>query len=513
MCHHRRVADPTDDRSEVVQVRRLASPAALRDRLDELGCPLPVVDAVDPAGPLAQPHEVDGLRLHNRFTVLPMEGWDGTADGRPTDLVRRRWRRFGESGAALVWGGEAVAVVPEGRANPNQLHLGPHSAADLAALRDEVVTAHRAATGGGEPVVGLQLTHSGRWSRPDGTARPRTLFRHPLLDERVGADDASVLTDTELDDLVGHYVAAAAVAAEAGFDFVDVKHCHGYLLHELLAAHDRPGAYGGSLANRTRFLTETVAGIRAAAPGLRVGVRLSAYDVVPHTVGDDGGGVPVTSAPYRATFGPDPSALADGTATSADMTETHAFCDLLGDLGIELLCMTAASPYWAPHAQRPAFFPPSDGYLPPRDPLMDVHRMQVATRELTAAHPDLTVVGSGLTYLQDYLPHAAEGLVADGWFHTAGLGRMVLSHPTLPARVLAGEDLERRLVCRTFSDCTTAPRNGLVSGCWPLDEEYKNRPERVELTRAKRSAEAARGGRSGRARTAGPAPVDEEDAG
>ena len=485
-----------------MQVKRLATAAALRERLDALGCPLPVVDQVDPAGPLAQPRQVDGLTLHNRFTILPMEGWDGTADGRPTDLVRRRWRRFGESAAALVWGGEAVAVVPEGRANPHQLHVGPHTAADLAELRQTVVHAHRTATSGAEPVVGLQLTHSGRWSRPEGDAMPRTAYVHPLLDGRVGADAGSVLTDTELDDLVAAYVHGAVLAAEAGFDFVDVKHCHGYLLHELLSAHDRPGPYGGSFEGRTKFLRDTVAGIRAAAPGLRVGVRLSAFDVVPFTAGPDGIGVPATDEPYRWTFGPDPDALAAGTAAPDDLTETHRFCDLLGDLGIELFCMTGASPYWAPHAQRPAFFPPSDGYLPPRDPLAEVHHMQEMTRRITQAHPALTVVGSGLTYLQDWFPHAAEGLVRDGWFHTAGLGRMVLSHPTLPARVLAGDELDRRLVCRTFSDCTTAPRNGMVSGCWPLDEEYKSRPDRVELTRAKRAAEAARGGRSRRS-TAG----------
>lgn len=229
-----------------------------------------------------------------------------------------------------------------------------------------------------------------------------------------------------------------------------------------------------------------------------MGVRLSAFDVAPHVAGPDGVGVPLAAA-GRWSFGPDPDALADGTATDDDLTETHRFCELLGNLGVELFCMTGASPYWAPHAQRPAFFPPSDGYLPPRDPLADVARMQHVTREVTAAHPGLTVVGSGLTYLQDYLPHAAEGMVAAGWMHAAGLGRMVLSHPTLPARVLAGEGPDRRLVCRTFSDCTTAPRNGLVSGCWPLDEEYRGRPDRVELTRVKRAAEAARGGRTRRA--------------
>lgn len=465
------------------QVRRLEDVAALRARLVELGTELPVADRVDPHGALASLLERPGLTLANRFCILPMEGWDGTSDGRPTHLVRRRWSRFGSSGAALVWGGEAVAVDPAGRANPHQLTINDHSVPDLDELRRTVLDAHTVATdGGAAPTIGLQLTHSGRWSRPDGTPAPRTAYRHPLLDERVGADDRSVLSDTELDDLVERFVAAAVVAQQAGFDFVDVKHCHGYLLHELLSAHDRTGPYGATFEGRTTFLRRVVDGVRRDAPGLGIGVRLSVFDVVPHVAGPDGTGVPQDDGPYRYAFG------GDGTGLGVDLTETHAFCDLLVELGIGLLCVTAGSPYYCPHVQRPAFFPPSDGYQPPRDPLWDVARLQQVTRDLTAAHPELIVVGSALTYLQDHLPNVAQALVEQDWMHSVGLGRMALSLPELPAQVLGGEPLDRRHVCRTFSDCTTAPRHGLVSGCWPLDEHYKAMPERVELARIKKAA-------------------------
>ncbi|MFN7148042.1 MAG: NADH:flavin oxidoreductase [Microthrixaceae bacterium] len=470
------------------QVRRLEDTGALRARLAELDAELPMVDRVSADGALSRPLQHPASDLANRFCILPMEGWDATDDGRPTDLVRRRWSRFGASGAALIWGGEAVAVDPAGRANPHQLAIGPHSTRDLAELRSLLrASPQDADEAAAAQVVGLQLTHSGRWSRPDGTPRPRTAYRHPLLDGRVGADASSVLTDTELDDLVGRFVAAAVVARDAGFDFVDVKHCHGYLLHELLSAHDRPGPYGGSFAGRTTFLRRVVEGIRRDAPGIDVGVRLSVFDVVPHVAGPDGTGRPQDDGPYRYAFG------GDGTGRGIDLTETHAFAELLVELGIGLLCVTAGSPYYCPHVQRPAFFPPSDGYQPPRDPLIDVARLQWATRELTAAHPQLLVVGSGLTYLQDHLPNVAEGLVEQGWMHVVGLGRMALSQPDLPARVVAGQELDRRLVCRTFSDCTTAPRHGIVSGCWPLDDFYKQRPERVELAAAKRAAKDALG--------------------
>lgn len=464
------------------QVKRLATVEALRAHLDELGVQLPLDDEVDPAGVLAEPLEVrDGsagvLRVPNRFAVLPMEGWDGTPDGRPTDLVRRRWRRFGESGAGLVWG-EATAVRPDGRANPNQLVIDERTVEDLAELRGLLDP---------DQVAGLQLTHSGRWSRPDGLPAPRTAYAHPLLDPRVGAGEEQVLSDDELDELAECYVAAAVLAQQAGFRFVDVKHCHGYLLHELLSARDRPGRYGGDLAGRTRFLRTVVDGIRSRAPGLAVAVRLSVFDLAPFRPGPDGTGQPESTGGYPFAFG------GDGTGTGIDLSEAHALLDELVSMGIGLVGSTAGSPYYNPHVQRPAYFPPSDGYQPPEDPLVGVARQLAATAELAAAHPEVAIIGAGYTYLQDWLPHVAQAVVASGGAAMVGLGRMVLSYPHLPRDVLEGRGLERRLVCRTFSDCTTAPRNGLVSGCFPLDPFYKEHPQRVELAKVKRAARGREG--------------------
>ena len=476
---------------DIVQVKRLATPADLRDRAAALGIDLPVDGAVEVDGPLARPFTtVDGsageLSVGNRWTILPMEGWDGTADGLPTDLVRRRWRRFGASGAKLIWGGEAVAVEPAGRANPHQLTITNGAAEALAGLRAELTDAHRAAHGSVDGlVVGLQLTHSGRWSRPGGEPAPRTAWTHPALDARLGIDRTAVLADDELDLLADRYVEAARIAADAGYAFVDVKHCHGYLLHELLAATGRPGRYGGSLEGRLRFLSTVVERIRAARPDLAVGVRLSAYDLRPHEPGPDGRGRPVAGE-LPAPFG------GDATGTAPDLTEVHRAMGRFRDLGIGLVCVTAGSPYYVPHAQRPAFFPPSDGYGPPHDPLIDVARLLAVTAELAHEHPDVAVVGSGYSYLQDHLAHVAQAVVRRGDATSVGLGRMALSYPTLPADALAGRPLDRRAICRTFSDCTTAPRHGLVSGCYPLDAAYKDRPERIELAAIKRRTRARR---------------------
>jgi 2,4-dienoyl-CoA reductase-like NADH-dependent reductase (Old Yellow Enzyme family) len=461
------------------QVKKLGTVEAFREHCAELGIEIPIGASVDPGGVLAESVEIrDGaagtLRAPNRFAVLPMEGWDGTTDGRPTDLVRRRWQRFGSSGCGLVWG-EATAVRADGRANPNQLILDERTVDEIAELRGLLDPTQ---------VTGLQLTHSGRWSRPEGAPLPRTAYSHPLLDQRVGVDAQAVFGDDELDELAEAYIVAAVLAQQAGFDFVDVKHCHGYLLHELLTGYNRHGRFGGDLHGRSEFLRAVATGIRDRAPGLAIAVRLSAFDLVPFTPGDGGVGTPESTGPYRFAFG------GDGTGLGVDLTETHQLLDVFVDLGIGLVSTTAGSPYYNPHIQRPAYFPPSDGYQPPEDPLVGVARQLAVTADLTAAHPELTVVGSGYSYVQDWLANVGQAVVAAGGASMVGLGRMILSYPELAADVLAGRELERSLICRTFSDCTTAPRNGLVSGCFPLDPFYKEHPQRVELTRAKKDAKA-----------------------
>ncbi len=481
----------TRDADSIVQVKRLATIADLRDRLAALGLAeqLGIDDTVDPNGFLALPFTfTDGSAgartVGNRFAVLPMEGWDGELDGAPSALVRRRWQRFGISGAKLVWGGEAVAVTRDGRANPRQLVIDPSTVDAIAALRADLVDAHVSAHADADGlVIGLQLTHSGRWSRPNGAVQPRVAYQHPVLDERAPAGSAVVLSDEDLDELVETFARAAALAADAGFDFVDVKHCHGYLLHELLSAVDRPGAYGGGFEQRTAFLRRVVARIRDRAPGLAIGVRLSAYDFVPFEPDADGVGTPAVgaSAAARYAFG------GDASGTGVDLADAHRFLDLCRDLGIGLVCISAGSPYYNPHIQRPAFFPPSDGYSPPNDPLIDAARMIAAAGELARAHPDVAVVGSGYSYLQQWLPNVGQHAVRTGGATSVGIGRGMLSYPQLPADVLAGRPLQTSLLCRTFSDCTTAPRNGMVSGCYPLDEFYKDRPERIELAAVKKA--------------------------
>ena len=485
--------------SGILRLGSFRDVAHFKEHLDALRLTIPC----DPEllrgaeSPLAQPIVREGIKIGNRFAVQPMEGWDGTSDGNPSEHTLRRWQRFGRSGAKLIWGGEAVAVCHEGRANPNQLLAASHTRAGLTRLKAALVEEHRQVSGSDDGLlIGLQLTHSGRYSCPNQKSRPepRILYRHPLLDRRLNlSSEYPLLTDAEIEEVINQFHRAASMANELGFDFVDIKHCHGYLGHEFLSAHTREGKYGGSFENRTRFLREVVEGIRAAARGLQIGVRLSAFDAVPYrpdpahsTPGKPGPGIPEEHKhliPYRWGFGVD-----QNDPTRPDLIETMRFFGLLEELGISLVNVTAGSPYYCPHIQRPAFYPPSDGYRPPEDPLVGVARQMEVTRQLNERFPELIVVGTAYSYLQDFLPQVAQAAVALGWADSVGLGRVVLSYPEMLSDVLNGRTFQHKLVCRTFSDCTTAPRNGLPSGCYPLDAYYKKSAsaELLKVAKARR---------------------------
>jgi 2,4-dienoyl-CoA reductase-like NADH-dependent reductase (Old Yellow Enzyme family) len=483
-------------------VASLKTADALRTHLERSGIPLAFDETLVPPerSPLARAIEVNGVRVGNRFCVLPMEGWDGTRDGEPSDLTRRRWRHFGSSGAKLMWGGEAVAVRHDGRANPNQLMMSPRTVGAIAALREELVAAHRERFGSNADAdlyIGLQLTHSGRYARPDVYDRPAPLAAcaHPLLDRRFAAG-VRVLTDAELDALVDDFAAAARLARDAGFRFVDVKACHGYLGHELLGGRTRGGPYGGPLENRTRFLQRVIAAVRADGDGLEIGVRLSVFDTVPYRKRQrDHVGEPETTAvgPRALDGVPGFGLVASDEDLDAALDDARGVLRLLESLDVRWICVTAGSPYYNPHVQRPALFPPLDGYEPPEDPLRGVWRQIRAAAILKREFPRMVFVGSAYSYLQEWLPHVAQHNVREGLCDFVGLGRIVLSYPDLPADILRGAPLKRASFCRTFSDCTTGPRLGLASGCYPLDSFYAVRPEAARIRDVRTEARGATG--------------------
>lgn len=492
---------------KLIRVPSLKTATDFRNHVASLGLNLPCEDAIATGSdsPLRQAVldiTVNGKRIGNRWAIHPMEGWDATTTGGATDEVRRRWQRFGESGAKVIYGGEAMAVRPDGRANPNQLIIVEENKRDLAEIREILVKAHRERHGTtNDLVIGFQLTHSGRFCKPTDKKRmePRVAFRHPILDRKFNVtSDAQVFTDAEIEELIQCYIHAAKIAWDVGADFVDIKHCHGYLLHEFLGAHTRPGKFGGSLENRTRILRDIIAGIRASGNPIDIGVRLSAFDFVAFKPdptraepGKLGPGIPEDFShclPYRYGFGVNQS-----NPVEYDLTETFQFAELSAELGVKILNLSAGSPYYNPHIQRPAAYPPSDGYQPAHDPLIDVARQidvvrQVKERLSKVQGPIL--IGTAYSYLQEYLPHVAQYAVRNGWTDMVGLGRMVLSYPEMLADATAKGALTPKLICRTFSDCTTAPRNGLISGCYPLDKHYSAKPEFAQLKEIKKAAGA-----------------------
>ncbi len=485
--------------SEILRLGSIRDVAHFQEHLAVLRLTIPCDNELirGAESPLAQPIVREGIAIGNRFTINPMEGWDGMPDGNPSEHTLRRWQRFGRSGAKLIWGGEAVAVSHEGRANPNQLLAASHTQAGLARLKAALIAEHQLASGSDAGLlIGLQLTHSGRYSCPNqkGRPEPRILYRHPILDRRLHLPpDYPLLTDAEIEEIIEQFLRAARMASELGFDFVDIKHCHGYLGNEFLSAHTREGKYGGSFENRTRFLREVVHGIRVTAPGLQIGVRLSAFDAIPYrpdpgrsTPGKPGPGIPEEHqhlVPYRWGFG-----VNQNDPTQPDLTEALRFFTLLEELGICLVNVRTIIRTPRRNIQRPAFYPPSDGYQPPEDPLVGVARQLEVVRQLKQHFPKLIIVGTAYSYLQDFLPNVAQAAVRLGWVDSIGLGRMVLSYPEMLSDVVEGRAFQHKLVCRTFSDCTTAPRNGLPSGCYPLDMYYKKSAsaELLKIAKARR---------------------------
>jgi NADPH-dependent glutamate synthase beta subunit-like oxidoreductase/2,4-dienoyl-CoA reductase-like NADH-dependent reductase (Old Yellow Enzyme family) len=439
----------------------------LRAAIAELGVEVPVAD--DPR-PLLEPVSVGSHRLANRLVVLPMEGCDGLPDGAPGELTFRRYRRFAAGGASLLWM-EATAVVEEGRANPRQLWIHEETVPGFAALALETRRAAAEALGPSHrPLLILQLTHSGRYSRPGRAARPIIAHHSKFLDpiHNLGPD-YPLISDDELERLEDRYVEAARCALRAGFDGVDVKACHRYLVSELLASHTREGRYGGSFENRTRFLRNVVGKIRAAVPGLLVTSRMNAHDAMAYPYG----------------FGMD----RDGSL-KPDLSEPVQLVRFLEASGAPLVNITIGNPYFNPHVNRPFDLPVSGAPVPPEHPLEGVARFLGIVRAIQSAFPEMAVVGGGYSWLRQYFPHVAAAAVRQGWVTLVGAGRMAFAYPDFARDLAQRGRLDGERVCVACSACTQIMRDGGRTGCVPRDAAvyepiYKaGRAEAVDTIRA-----------------------------
>lgn len=391
--------------------------------------------------------EIGGKVVPNRLIIQPMEGCDGTEDGKPGELTIRRYKRFGKSGAGLIWF-EATAVVKEGRANPRQLFICEENKEALKDLLDITIKEAKDAYGDDfRPYTVLQLTHSGRYSRPGGKGVPIIAANNEYLDPKL-PPKYHVITDEELEALEDKYVQAAELAKEIGFDAVDIKSCHRYLISELFSAHTREGKYGGSFENRVRFILNVIDKIKAKlGDSIGITTRMNAYDSIPYPYG----------------WGVDKDDF-----KKYDLTEPIKFVKLLQERGIKLLDITCGNPYYNPHVNRPYDTGP---YLPKEHPLQGVNKMLKITSEIQKEVPDMVVIASGLTWLRDFAPNVAAGCMQENWFKLAGFGRQAFAYPEFAKDILTNGTMDKKKCCITCGKCSEIMRDGGTSGCVIKDNE------------------------------------------
>ena len=420
----------------------------LRRDIAETGVDVPVTNDLRT---LSEPVEAGSLRMPNRLVVLPMEGCDGLPDGAPDELTFRRYRRFAAGGAGLLWV-EATAVVPEARANPRQLWIHQGTVSAFASMVEEAHRAARERFGDSHrPVLVVQLTHSGRYSKPGRAPAPIIAHRSKFLDpiHKLGPD-YPLISDDELERLEDAYVEAARCALQAGFDAVDVKACHRYLISELHASFTREDSrYGGpEWENRTRFFRNIVLKIRDRVPGIAVTSRMNAYDAMAHPYG----------------WGVDRE-----DPNKPDLSEPIRLVRFLREAGAPLVNITIGNPYFNPHVNRPFDLPTAGSPMPTEHPLQGVSRFIHIVRQIQQEFPDMPVVGGGYTWLRHFFPHVTAAAVQNGWVSLVGGGRMAFAYPDFARDIIDRGELDPERVCVACSACTQIMRDGGRSGCVPRD--------------------------------------------
>jgi len=421
------------------------------------------VQAIEDVSILTEPVQVGELVIPNSLAVHPMEGCDGDSQGRPGKLTLRRYERFAAGGAGLIWA-EATAVVPEGRANPRQLWLHDKNKESFAAMVKMMRQAATKSMGPGhQPVIVLQLTHSGRYSKPESTAHPIIAQRDPYRDPMAPQpkpdtnrksripDDWPLVTDDYLDKLQNAYVEAARIAFEVGFDAVDIKSCHGYLINELFGCRNRKGKYGGSFENRTRFPLEVIDKIhQELGEDAVVAMRLGIYDAIPYPYG---------------------WAVDENDYTKPDLTEPKKLIGLLRQRGLGLMNVTIANPYYNPHVGRPFNETIVGGYEEPEHPLVGVNRLVDLTGEIQKQFPDIAMVGTGYSWLRTLFANVAAANKTNGLTTLVGAGRMAFAYPDFAKDIITDGRMYPEKVCVSCSACTQIMRDAGMAGCVVRDNK------------------------------------------
>jgi 2,4-dienoyl-CoA reductase-like NADH-dependent reductase (Old Yellow Enzyme family) len=407
-------------------------------KVKELGYDLPYSDDLSP---LFDHLVLDGIKIPNRLVVQPMEGYDSEENGSPSSLTERRYLRYASGGSGVIWF-EAVAVSSEGRSNPHQLLITEGNKGSFTSLTDKIKK--EAQKSGHDPLLVMQLTHSGRYSRPQGKAAPMVPALNPLLDK----GEVYILTDDDLKRIQDQFIAAAKLVNRAGINAIDLKACHGYLMIELLSAKGRTSSiYGGEEPEkRFRFLLETVDRIKDELPQIIVTMRLSIWDG------------------YQGGFGV-------GKNNIEDFTEPLSLIGELKDRGVKLMNITMGSPYFNPHITRPYDNPVPGTAVPAEHPLVGVMRMINGTTYIQKKFPGIFVIGSAYSYLRQFAPNTGAAVIKNGGASFIGFGRNSFAYPDMPDDLRRTGKADPKKICITCSGCTRLIRNLRHGGCVIRDRE------------------------------------------
>lgn len=364
---------------------------------------------------------VGGKPIPNRLAAQPIEGFDAQADGSPGSRNTERYLRIARGMSGLIWM-ESISVNQQGRSNPSQLWITEENTAAFAALRDSITHAGEKGAGA-SPFLVAQLTHSGRYSGPLGTPAPQCAFHNPYIPK----ENEYILGDDDLERLEDDYVHAALYAEHAGFDAVDIRACHGYLINELLGGFHRSGRFGGSFENRTRFLLDVIRKIRLHSK-IILAVRLNFCDGLPYPFGWG----------YQDKGEP-------------QLDEPLLLVRLLAESGVSIVNVSAGIGAYSPQLIRP-----SDGggpALKSEHPLEGIARQLRFARLAKQAAPNLVIVASAFTWLREYAPFVAAGGIEAGWFDCAGFGRQTIAYPSYAQDILRGSGMKRAECCTTCNGC------------------------------------------------------------
>lgn len=401
---------------------------------------------------LKNPVKINKAFCHNSFAILPMEGCDSNLDGSPSDLVIRRYKRFSEGGAGFIWG-EANAITQEGKANERQMMITDEN---IESFKNFISQTKKVGleVNGYSPLIISQLTHSGRYSRPSGHKPAPLVPQHdPILDPITGVtSDNQIVTDEYLDSLIPKYVHSAVLAKKAGYDGIDVKACHRYLLSEVLASYTRKGKYGGNFKNRTRLLLTIIKEIRkATGDDFIIACRFNVFDAHPYPYG----------------FGCDKKNM-----WKFNKKEPVRLIKKMIKNGVNLLSNSAGNPYYIyPQVTRP-FDTSSLGIPEPKEnQLLSIERLFNFTETVQKAAKNIPVIGNGYSYLRQYIPNIGAANIQNGRVKMIGLGRCAFAYPDAPKDILTKGVLSPQKCCISCSKCTQIMRDHGMTGCVVRDNE------------------------------------------